>query len=99
MSEQIALIEFINFREPGNELREIAERRLCDLQKGLVLFSVNCVVMRELRRKIPCYKPSTGQTFESIIHAARMLGINKRTLTTDIYNEHYKYGVYPTPNK
>jgi hypothetical protein len=34
MEEAIALIEFVNARPNGNVLREIAERRLLDLQNG-----------------------------------------------------------------
>ena len=94
MSEQAALIAFIELLPKGNILRDIAKRRLEDLE-GYEITRNQEIMESVCTERIQCFDIRTNETFKSISDAAVALQINGNTLRHDFYKRKYKYGVYP----
>lgn len=77
-TEEWALIDFINAREPGNMLREIAERRLVDLRNRCTDVPKKFRTAREVENTL------TGEIFPTILEAARSQRIPYTNLTYDL---------------
>lgn len=92
MNEEIeALIKFIEAREPGNVLRDIAKQRIEFLEVGY-----NKVYQRDwLSSPIRLRDKMTGGRFNGIREAARIKKICHVSLWQDIIDRTFKYGIEP----
>lgn len=88
-----ALIAFIEAREPGSVLRQIAKTRLERVMKVADVY-VEPAPRIVLNQATPLIEPATGRVFRSTFQAAKEMRVNRNTIKRDINIGKNKYGLY-----
>lgn len=91
--EEKALMLFIEARPNGNMLRDIAERRLCDITNSQAK-RIDPIHVK-VRDPAEYYNKYTGDKYVSILQAAKNMGLTYNQLHHDIYREKFNKGVVP----